>query len=665
MCFIIDGLDEYHPQDRDNSVIFQLLDKTFLPLAMIVVTSRPIAIAYLKEEFITDKIKVIGFSKEQILKYIHSFPFDTTYHTKLKEYLHSHPNVFNMCYLPVHAAMICYLFKFQKGNIPNTQTKIYEKFICFTILRLLKRHNPKAQVHSLKDLKGSTSSHFNKLCQLAYIMTINKKQLATPEEMGDELCEYNSDERGLGLISVNIMAELSGFTETYSFLHLTVQEFLTAYYITSFDLDKQMKEVSNFLSMSSPVAIFYFGLVHFHGKETLEKLHFKSYVSSFMCHCAFESQQQIVYDVLGRQLSEYTILFPTPSDLYAISHFMLHSSHSINRISINGSDDDDCDYADFLHSISRKDFSSSLLRLAINSKLNNLATFALSDMLKSCTDLISATLSFHEICPDGAEAIMSRLKHLENLQSLTLRIYSTAGGITTLLSGLTRSTGSKLNTVNLYFYDMDTKGMLEISSGLHFLVDSSIFTLKLSGCSIDGDAATALAAGLPSVANLYYLHISNSIISHNGVITLLHGAHSLTQLTRLHISHCNIGSDGASALANQLQCFKQLHYLLLPQNNIGPDGAISLANQLHHLTELQWFDLSHNNIDLKSAVAIISASKDCPCLVCIELNINPGSYSSYGIHVEGLVSLDDTTAITELKAAAQHSPKQRKLHFGF
>ncbi len=260
---------------------------------------------------------------------------------------------------------------------------------------------------------------------------------------------------------------------------------------------------------------------------------------------------------------------------------------------------------------------------------------------------------------------MSRLKHLENLQRLTLSIHSTAGGITTLLSGLARSTGSKLNTVNLYFFDMDTKGMLEISSGLRLLADSSIFDLTLSKCSIDGDAATALSAGLPSVANLNHLYLSNSIISHNGVITLLHGIHFLTRLTWLGISHSNIGSVEASALANQLQCFKQLRNLLLPRNNIGPDGAISLANQLHHLTELKLFDLSHNNIDLKSAVAIISASKDCPCLVRIALNINPRSHFSSGIHVEGLVSLDDTTAITELKAAARHSPKQRKLHFGF
>ncbi len=143
VCFIIDGLDEYHPQDRDNSLIYQLLDKTFLPLAMVIVMSRPVAIETLQMRAITHRVEVLGFSKEQILDYIDSFPFGssscdssvaTTYPAKLKEYLYSHPNVFNMCYLPVHVAMICFLFKYQKGIIFNTQTKIYKEFTHSTIL---------------------------------------------------------------------------------------------------------------------------------------------------------------------------------------------------------------------------------------------------------------------------------------------------------------------------------------------------------------------------------------------------------------------------------------------------------------------------------------------------------------------------------------------------
>ena len=68
------------------------------------------------------RIEVFGFSREQILEYIDNFPFDCGTNcadpAKLKDYLRSHPNVFDMCYLPVHAAMICFLYKHEKGNIP-------------------------------------------------------------------------------------------------------------------------------------------------------------------------------------------------------------------------------------------------------------------------------------------------------------------------------------------------------------------------------------------------------------------------------------------------------------------------------------------------------------------------------------------------------------------
>ena len=43
ICFILDGYDEYSPRHGDKSVINQLIQKTYLPLAMVIVTSRPVA----------------------------------------------------------------------------------------------------------------------------------------------------------------------------------------------------------------------------------------------------------------------------------------------------------------------------------------------------------------------------------------------------------------------------------------------------------------------------------------------------------------------------------------------------------------------------------------------------------------------------------------------
>ena len=201
LCLVIDGLDEYQPQHRNCSPIYQVLYKTILPKAMVIVSSRPAATKDLKWEKLAIKIEVFGFTREQIYEYIDYFPFGSIcsdsdvskmYPAKLKEYLHSNPIILNMCYLPVHAAMICFLFKSKSEHIPITRTKIYEEFTCSTVLRHLKRYNHEARLESLQGLTGDTKKHFDDLCFLAFRMTINSKQVVIPQEMGVQLCEEPS-----------------------------------------------------------------------------------------------------------------------------------------------------------------------------------------------------------------------------------------------------------------------------------------------------------------------------------------------------------------------------------------------------------------------------------------------------------------------------------------
>ena len=181
LCFVMDGLDEYQPQDRYQPLV-KLLHKSILPKAMVIVSSRPAASKNLKWEKLTKRVEVFGFSREQIFEYIDSFPFGSvssdsktivSYPAKLNKYLHSNPNILDMCYLPVHVAMVCFLFKSKNGHIPTTQTKIYEEFTCCIILRHL-THNSEAQLKSLQDLSGNTKKHFDDLCLLAFKMTIIK-----------------------------------------------------------------------------------------------------------------------------------------------------------------------------------------------------------------------------------------------------------------------------------------------------------------------------------------------------------------------------------------------------------------------------------------------------------------------------------------------------------
>ena len=228
LCLVIDGLDEYQPQDRNSSPIYQVLYKTILPKAMVIVSSRPAATKDLKWDKLTIKIEVFGFTRKQIYKYIDSFPFGSLssdsdvskmYMAKLKDYLHSNPIILNMCYLPVHAAMICFLFKSRSEHIPITRTKIYEVFTCSTILRHLTRYNHEERLESLQDLTGDTKKHFDDLCFLAFRMTISSKQVIIPQEMGVELSEGSlpEDMKYLGLVTISHTAKLSGFCSSYNF----------------------------------------------------------------------------------------------------------------------------------------------------------------------------------------------------------------------------------------------------------------------------------------------------------------------------------------------------------------------------------------------------------------------------------------------------------------
>ena len=145
VCVIIDGLDEFHPEDGTKSVIHRLLYDKYLSAAMIIVASHPVATGKLRNQpHVTRRIEVLGFSQQQIFEYIDNYPFTPNSDispSQLKAYLNEQHNLLHMCYLPVQAAMICFLYEHEKGVIPRTETKIYEHFTRLIVLRQQRRSN--------------------------------------------------------------------------------------------------------------------------------------------------------------------------------------------------------------------------------------------------------------------------------------------------------------------------------------------------------------------------------------------------------------------------------------------------------------------------------------------------------------------------------------------
>jgi len=187
LCFILDGLDEYSPESKSTTFIFRLIKRELLPKAVVIVASRPAATAKLRK-IATKQVEVIGFLKEQISQYVEKYPFsDVEKRGDLHRYLDQHPNVHHMCYLPIHSAMVCYLFDVMGSCLPRTETEMYSEFTRHTILRTLTRKDDE-NVHlvSIDGLPDQEKAIFVKICKLSFEKTISSKQVLKSVAVQDQ-----------------------------------------------------------------------------------------------------------------------------------------------------------------------------------------------------------------------------------------------------------------------------------------------------------------------------------------------------------------------------------------------------------------------------------------------------------------------------------------------
>ena len=337
ICFLIDGLDEYEHHDNFNTFIMKIIIKEVLPLSMVVVASRPVGTALVRNRC-TRRVEVLGFKRDQITEYILSYFYEENQKgLDLLSYLKSHVNVYRLCYLPVHAAMICFLYDNQGENIPQTESKIYEAFTLFSVVRKSKQER---NIKSFNSLTHDQKNYFNNICKLAFDMIVQSKQVMLQSQTNFPLTPSGSDKSSLGLVTIDSVAVLFGMEDLYAFHHLTFQEYLAAFYLSQLDSESEVirktKELKVNLRM---VWKFYSGIVQF----DKDSLILKSLMSDcktdmlYKVQCAFESQQQIACDMLLEWSEEPNSLCFSknnfvPTDFLAMSYIIETSHNQVTKL---------------------------------------------------------------------------------------------------------------------------------------------------------------------------------------------------------------------------------------------------------------------------------------------------------------------------------------------
>jgi hypothetical protein len=334
VIFIFDGFDEYSPISCD--IVLNLMNnyRSFLRDALIVVSSRPAACQEFRR-YANKEIEVVGFLKEHIIHYIQSYYYNDRQKAEdLLRHLELHPNLMNMCYLPLHCAMLVFLYD-GTAILPLTETEFYKHFTISMLLRSqCKREGGPGStpLTSFDQLPPKDKIIFDKVCKLAFEATIARKQVFMRSELREisfESGSTGSDDSCLGLIVIDRYFMRFGLDETYTFLHLTFQEFLAAIYAAGLP-----PEWITFDKGSMIYHCFLCGLLNFEhpgAMQVFKRMHQSLYASMLtLIKWAYESQSQPPYDYLldiWKGCVKLDTLIPwVKSDAPAIASFLNNNS---------------------------------------------------------------------------------------------------------------------------------------------------------------------------------------------------------------------------------------------------------------------------------------------------------------------------------------------------
>ena len=295
VVFLLDGFDEYAPGASNENYISKLILKKMYSQSIVILSSRPAATQRFRQRAKV-WIEVVGFMKEQVYQYINCyFEEKKEKSSSLIKHLKNHQNLMNLCYLPLHCAMLVHLYNVD-ATLPETETEFYRDFTLSLLIRGIRKHtNMPPNIESFDCLPTSEQLVFHKVCKLAFKATLDSRQVFKERELKD-ICFNNSSEDNLGLVVVDRYFAKSGVGETYTFLHLTMQEYLAAVFVSRLSESEQIDAIAThfFKQHLFVTSCFLFGILDY-SKEITRNLFKQMLVATKNAHlhhirCACESQ---------------------------------------------------------------------------------------------------------------------------------------------------------------------------------------------------------------------------------------------------------------------------------------------------------------------------------------------------------------------------------------
>uniref|UniRef100_A0A671V492 B30.2/SPRY domain-containing protein n=1 Tax=Sparus aurata TaxID=8175 RepID=A0A671V492_SPAAU len=571
ILFILDGLDESRlPLDFEKNemcrsitdtttldcLLTNLIKGTLLHKASVWITSRPAAATKIPSKFIHRVTEVQGFNDEQKEEYFQKKVHDKDNAQKILNHLQSKPlrSLYIMCHIPIFCwisatVLLSLLTETPEGDLPKTVTELYTHFLII-----------QTKCKNKKDYQKEETDEdvIMKLGKLAFEQLQKGNLVFYEDDMRS--CQIDLTEAAVysGVCTQLIRKEAGLHKQVmYSFIHLTVQEFLAALYVLQTFIDSGKNLLLSKTSLKGPsenrkpplhllqkravdMALandhgrwdlflrFLLGLSQEKNQELLQR-EFK-----FKRRCPGNDQNTISYiheeiknpfrdnkvinlfhclNELGDQsLLEQVQQYQNSGDVGKIS-----PAHWSAMAFLLLSSDEDLDVFDL-----KKYYGSDevLERLLPVLKVSKTALLSSCNLTDSCCKPISSVLSLKSSGLEELDLSMNRLEgsglklisdglRSANCKLQTLRVNgcNLSERSCETLSSVLSSQSTSLRKVDLGNNDLQDSGVEQLSVGLKS-PHCKLETLRLSGCLITEEGCTSLASALRSNPHLRELDLT-------------------------------------------------------------------------------------------------------------------------------------------------------------
>ena len=626
VLLLLDGFDEL-PMSKQKpcSLLMKVITGKLLRLATVIVTSRPWAIKTLQEPShyprISQHIEIVGFTKSNINEYVtKAFP-NAAEQADFQAYLNSYPHIRSTMYIPLNCAIVVEIYRMTQSTYPTpkTVTQTYIALVKALLFRYIQRHPRGPQLAISQHVTGKirkkfifTDLPFNVYQQLRIISKLAYRGLRNNQQLIFSDIPANFE-------TLDLLQRAPQFhndrrtSVTYNFLHLTVQEFLAAFYILLRGRKKQKKCIKGRLTFgpsntltkregsAEVVCKFLAGLGGYIKALRAPIIDNKAIK---LLSCLFESQNaSLTCTLFGNKNSTRAVHLDyhvSPQDMYVLG-YCISQSNCQWQLEFYGLSDE------HLAMMKRGLASWGEHKARITSfraNFSGLTCDGLSHLLSlphnSLNELTYLDLSENKLDSESCTTLSHNFTSLPHLQKLDLRYNSIcAGGHLMLIRAI--PTADSLQEVVFSELSPDECRLL-ISQG---------YVSRIRLRELSEESVEVLAVFLNSHATLSVLEIIFSHFSSRNISSFSSSLAVNCTLQVLSLKHNNINCNGVQLLSQALCINSTLKELDLSGNeSIKEIGGYSLARTLRVNQSLKFLDIRGTSLSEETTRQLLESLRD-------------------------------------------------------